>query len=233
MTYRVHRTPAPPPLDADWDDPAWSAAQTAEVATPNNPQRASDHRPPTRAQLLYDDAHLYLRFRVEDRYVRVVNTGHQAMVCRDSCVEFFFAPAPGTTPAAGVTYFNLETNAGGHKLLYHCTFRNNGKGGGGFDHEPIDTAWMDRIETWHSLPEKIEPEITEPTTWGVAMALPLALFEDRLGEPLTVGPGTIWRGNFYKCGDQTSHPHWLSWKPVTCDPLSFHHPPSFGELVFG
>lgn len=226
MTYQVHRAPAPPPLDADRNDPAWAAAQTVDIAVPHVRPGVTDHRPTTQAQLLYDDDHLYLRFGVEDRYVRVARTGHQAMVCRDSCVEFFFAPLPG--PADGLNYFNLETNAGGHKLLYHCVYREDG----GFDHDPVATSWMDRIETWHSLPEKIDPEIAEPTTWQVAMALPLALFEERLGQPLPVGPGVRWRGNFYKCADETSHPHWLSWNPVTSDPVSFHHPPSFGELHF-
>ena len=23
-----------------------------------------------------------------------------------------------------------------------------------------------------------------------------------------------WRANFYKCGDDTSHPHWAAWSPL-------------------
>ena len=26
--------------------------------------------------------------------------------------------------------------------------------------------------------------------------------------------GTLWRMNAYKCGDNTSHPHWISWKKL-------------------
>ncbi|MCH8859253.1 MAG: hypothetical protein IID54_06710 [Proteobacteria bacterium] len=42
---------------------------------------------------------------------------------------------------------------------------------------------------------------------------------------------TNWRGNFYKCGDKTSHPHWGMWSPIT-NRLSFHQPALFGDLVF-
>ena len=35
-------------------------------------------------------------------------------------------------------------------------------------------------------------------------------------------PGDRWRANFYKCGDETSHPHWASWSPV--GRLDFHRP---------
>ena len=39
-----------------------------------------------------------------------------------------------------------------------------------------------------------------------------------------------WRGNLYKCGDRTSHPHWAAWSPV--DELNFHLPRCFGTLRF-
>jgi hypothetical protein len=40
--------------------------------------------------------------------------------------------------------------------------------------------------------------------------------------------GQTWRGNFYKCGNETSHPHWGAWSPVT--ELNFHLPASFGTI---
>ena len=43
--------------------------------------------------------------------------------------------------------------------------------------------------------------------------------------------GQTWRGNFYKCGDHTSHPHWASWSPIG-EQLDFHQPEFFGELRF-
>ena len=49
-------------------------------------------------------------------------------------------------------------------------------------------------------------------------------------EKISSAEGATWRANFYKCGDETSHPHWLSWSPVK--ELNFHAPDDFGELKF-
>ena len=39
------------------------------------------------------------------------------------------------------------------------------------------------------------------------------------------------RANFYKCGDKTAHPHFLSWNPVVSSKPDFHRPECFGELI--
>jgi hypothetical protein len=52
----------------------------------------------------------------------------------------------------------------------------------------------------------------------------LALLERYTG-PITE---KSWRGNFYKCGNATSRPHWLSWAPLT--DRNFHLPVCFGSL---
>ena len=31
---------------------------------------------------------------------------------------------------------------------------------------------------------------------------------------ISPSPRAVWRVNFYKCADDTSHPHWLTWSPV-------------------
>ena len=41
------------------------------------------------------------------------------------------------------------------------------------------------------------------------------------------------RANFYKCGDKTAHPHFLSWNPVGTPSPDFHRPDFFGELLLG
>jgi len=40
----------------------------------------------------------------------------------------------------------------------------------------------------------------------------------------------VFRGNFFKCGDETSHPHWASWSPIS-EELNFHRPETFGSIV--
>jgi len=58
--------------------------------------------------------------------------------------------------------------------------------------------------------------------------VPRAFFEHYTGA-LGEWSGQTWRANFYKCADDSSHPHWMSWNPVG-DPLSFHRPERFGVL---
>lgn len=182
---------------------------------------SSDHRPETVFRVLHDGASLYVRFDVKDRYVRSVQTAFQAPVCTDSCVEFFVRPRPDRG------YFNFEVNAGGTLLLYYVEDPARTPSGLA-KYTPVPEAWGRQVEVRSSLPRIVDPEVAEPLAWQVCYKVPLALLEAFAGEsPLSGGE---WRANFYKCGDRTSHPHWLSWSPVSA--LNFHLPECFGELAF-
>ena len=102
-------------------------------------------------KIAYDDAALYLIFRVEDQYVRAVTNKYQGSVCSDSCVEFFFTP--GADVSQG--YFNLEMNCGGTSLF--CFQRAQGT-----DVVEIPEDEFDKITKAHSLPHIVDPEITTP-----------------------------------------------------------------------
>ena len=171
--------------------------------------------------MAYDAASVLVMFRVEDRYVRAVATGHQQSVCTDSCVEFFFTP--GSDIARG--YFNLEMNCGG-RILFH--FHPGAKRDPAVE---LPEVLRRRIECRHSLPQFVDPEITEPITWTIACRIPLDILGAYL-QPALPAPGAIWRGNFYKCADATSHPHWLTWAPVEAPRPDFHLPRFFGSLEF-
>ena len=221
MIYTIRRTTAPPALDGNWDAPPWGDAETAAIAS--FLPEISDHRPRTQVRLLYDAQALHGIYRVEDRYVRCVQQGFQAPVCRDSCVEFFFRPH------VGKGYLNAEFNCGGSFLIYHV--RDWTRVGAGFaDYSPLAPELGRQVGVWHSLPARVEPERTEPTVWFLQFLLPLGVIEACVG-PLHLQPGTVWTANFYKCGDDTSKPHWASWNPV--DEKNFHLPRCFGELRFG
>lgn len=219
--YIVHRAETRPDLSI-WNSATWGRAQTLRLA--NVFSRSSDHLPDTRVRLLYNDEGIYGIFKVEDRYVRAVNCGNQASVCLDSCVEFFVRPAGGTG------YLNFEMNCGGSLLCYHV--RDYRRTPDGFaDFTKLSNAQLDRVKRHACLPVRVEPEITEPTTWTMGFFIPAGLFESvyshMAGMPWT---GQSWHANFYKCADQTSHPHWISWRPIP--ELNFHRPDCFGELRF-
>jgi hypothetical protein len=174
-------------------------------------------------KLLFDDQHLYLFFRVRDRYVRAVAEAYQDPVCLDSCCEAFLQPR------AGRGYLNFEMNCGGTLLLYHI--RDARRTPEGFaDFTPVPAEQAAKIAIYHSMPVRVDPEVDEPMQWYLEYGIPLSLFEPFVGAR-PAPAGERWQGNFYKCGDETSHPHWASWSPIG-EELNFHRPEYFGELQF-
>lgn len=219
--YVVKRATAPPPLGAAWDGPAWKNANVADVAC-FRPE-SSSHRPVARVKTLYDAHGIYVFFHVDDRYVRCLADTYQGPVYKDACVEFFVEPKPGRG------YFNFEMNCGGTLLLRHVT--DPARDGGdlaAYTNVPWEAAA--KIQVHHSMPATVEPEMQEPVTWTVSYCVPVALFEKYLG---VIGDpaGQRWRGNFYKCAENNSHPHFASWAPVGGE-LNFHQPDCFGVLQF-
>ena len=218
VVYTIRKTPSAAALDLNWKNPAWLVAETLEVR--NFRPEGSDHRPRTSARLLHDGQGIYGLFQVHDRYVRCVRTGYGSEVWKDSCVEFFAEPKPG----AG--YFNFEFNGGGAFLCNHIV--DPTRTADGFKQfTRLPESLMRLVQVRTTLPRVVDPEIAGPVEWRLQFYLPLAVFGPFVG-PLGDLTGATWRGNFFKCADDTSHPHWAAWAPV--DELDFHLPRCFGEI---
>jgi hypothetical protein len=203
-----------------WDSPVWRQAPALHIN--NFRPEGSDHRPRTEAKLLRGPAGLHGIFRVRDRYVRCVHTNFQDPVYQDSCVEFF------VQPKTGGGYFNFEFNCGGAMLAFFIT--DPARVENGFKaFARLSAEEAELVKIFHSLPRIVEPELRDETTWLIEFFIPFALLA-RYAGPLGEIAGQVWRVNFYKCGDKTSHPHWASWAPV--DELNFHLPRCFGDLHF-
>ena len=218
MIIKVMELDQPPEIDANWDKPLWRGVLPAMVG--NYMGDKPQFFPLAQVKIAHDDQALYVIFHVDDKYVRAIAADHQDSVYKDSCVEFFFAPdaeAPGD-------YFNLEVNCGGTMLFqFHRPSRD--------EHIEIPKTALAQIEIAASLPKIIDPEITDPVVWTVEYRLPLAILAEYC--PITkLAPGAAWRANFYKCADDTSHPHWLAWSPVEHPTPNFHLPEFFGILGF-
>ncbi|MDB5326838.1 MAG: hypothetical protein JWM57_2407 [Phycisphaerales bacterium] len=186
-------------------------------------EKSSSHHPQVSVGLSHDDGTISLRFDVKDQYVLARATGHQTLVAGDSCVEFFVRPSEGQG------YFNFEVNCGGTLLCYYITdWRRAPEGFVTF--VPLTDADLEKIAIRAAMPQIVWPERREPTPWWVELDIPVAVLEQYVG---TIGPlsGKRFRGNFYKCADSSSHPHWASWSPIG-ERLDFHQPSKFGELDF-
>ncbi len=219
MSYLIHHAVKTPDIAAPFEE--WSECETMRInrVAPGN----WTYRPETELRLQYDAAGIYGIFQVHDNAIRCVVKKFQDSVCSDSCVEIFLQPMHG------VGYSNFEINASGVLLTMHI--EDERRAPGGFRRwRYLSAEEAAGIKIFHTLPDYIPDEITTPTAYRVGFFLPFQLFSAIFGAPVPVR-GTVWRGNAFKCGDETSKPHYLSWQPLK--QLNFHTPEYFGELVFG
>ena len=216
--YRVSKTQNPVIIDSDWDKSVWSNVEPAELGYYMGKQPA--HQPRVQFKLLYDDSNIYVIFKVDDQYIRAARQDYQSDVCKDSCVEFFFTP--GSDISRG--YFNIETNCISAMLLNHQKARATGQ-----ICISLDDCRKIEISSTFSVPS--EREIQRKMTWVLEYRFPLSVMES-YAEVEKPAAGIEWLCNFYKCGDETSRPHWLTWSKVDLPRPDFHQPEFFGKLIF-
>src|SRR3954470_6850884 len=84
LQYVIERAIVPPELQGLWDGPAWRHANIASIDQFR--RESSNHHPPTQAKVLYDNAGVYVIFRVHDRYVICTRDRNQQLTSKDSCV---------------------------------------------------------------------------------------------------------------------------------------------------
>ena len=220
LEYVITKATQRPSLKGLWDEPAWHEMPVAKLSHFLAQSKSRHSRVEVKA--VYQDHGLFVFFRVFDKYVRCVQTEYQAGVCTDSCVEFFAEPKPGRG------YFNFEINCGGTLLLYYC----DGKGYRDvkLNFNPVPWEFGRQVTIYHSLPKVVDPEIEVDTEWRIEYFIPFTLFEHYFG-PWGPIPGQVWRANFYKCADKTSHPHWITWVPLGAE-FNFHVPQYFAPIRF-
>lgn len=207
-------------IDADWEKPFWQDVEAALLNVSHWNPASSDSLPSAQVKLKYDNYHLYVIFHVQDRFVIAITTQTNGPVYRDSCVEFFFSPDRNKPDA----YFNLETNCCGVLLAqYHTGPRPNSRF--------LDVVDCQSIRIASTTSGPIQHEITGPLIWTLEYAIPLEMLT-RYADIEKPTPGVIWRGNFYKCADDCSYPHWISWSPVSGKTPDFHRPDCLGLLQF-
>lgn len=156
---------------------------------------------------------LVLHYRVSEQSVRAHYAEDGGKVWTDSCVECFVRNADDDT------YYNIECNCIGTLLA--------ALGEGRHDRVPVAPELRSAVLRWASLGKETFEERKEPTVWEVALVIPAQLFAV---QPLRLEAGTVLRANFYKCGDELSVPHFLSWNPIEVSQPDFHRPEYFGEL---
>ncbi|MDE5814781.1 MAG: hypothetical protein K2H42_00535 [Alistipes sp.] len=201
--------------DAAAIERAFAASEPQTVGCCNWPE-AFPYAPEVRFRMFHTGDRLFVRFEVAERYTAARVVEDNGEVWTDSCVEFFFAPD------SGAGYYNFETTCIGRMLLGNRLSRSEG-----VVHASAETlASVHRVS---SLPDAPFEECEGDNRWTLTLAIPpQALFRHAFDS----WDGVRGRMNVYKCGDNLSHPHFLSWRPIETPQPDFHRPEFFGEVEF-
>lgn len=174
-----------------------------------------DYKPDVRFNIAYSTREIFIKYYVTEQYFKAEKTETNQMVCEDSCVEFFMSPAND-----GI-YYNIEFNAIGTCLV--------GCGTGREDSKRVDPLIVSSIRRLPSAGNEPFKEKGGTSSWTLTLAIPFSVFfRHEIGDP----SGKIFRANFYKCGDNLSVPHYVTWNPVGTAGPDYHQPTFFGELKF-
>ncbi len=191
----------------------------AEQGTVNHFHAASAaHHPQVTFKIVAAPGGLSVWFDVKNDYVLARKTQRNDAVCRDSCVELFIQPEG----ACG--YINIEANAIGTLLVSHIRDWRRLADGTFTDYTLLSADELIATPIFH---EPILDDQNTPINWRLQIDVPYAFLKGVFGADASMRE---FRGNLYKCGDETRYPHWASWAPIG-KALNFHVPEYFGRLV--
>ena len=207
--YIIRRLAAPLPSLAgrSFDPDACAALRALDPASiACYPWDESGYRPEARAFVGWDEGGLQALLCAWEATIQARETRVGGPVCVDSCLEFFFAPFP----ESDARYLNIEVNPAGTAHI-----------GLGEGRAPR--------RVWTEVPEGFDVSVSRHAGgwWAVRYTIPAAFLREIYGG--VPAPGAAMRGNFYKC-DESLHPHFGAWNPVTTPQPDFHRPECFGVL---
>ncbi len=173
-----------------------------------------EYKPKVRFKIGYAGNKILLKYIVTENYIKAKETRTNGEVYKDSCVEFFIS-------FDGRNYYNFEFNCIGTKHVGYGPGRNKRK--------PVPVKLVEMMETESSLGYESFEEKKGNFNWEIMIRIPSETFAyDEIDSFHRIRA----TANFYKCGDETSKPHFLSWNPIETENPDFHRPEDFGKVKF-
>ena len=167
------------------------------------------YKPNVNFSIAYADDCLFLKYEVEEKAIRAVNTIINSPVYEDSCVEFFIG-------FDDTGYYNFEFNCIGNRL---AEFGKEKTG-----RELLPETLLKKIKSQAMIIQN-----DDSVSWQLTVAIPFEIF---IHHRLSTLRGKQCRVNFYKCGDLLPEPHFVTWCNIESTEPNFHLPEFFGSIVF-
>ncbi|HBT85962.1 MAG TPA: hypothetical protein DEB12_08685 [Porphyromonadaceae bacterium] len=186
------------------------AGAVAEIDQVNWEDEFSE-KMPVSVRVAHNNESIYLYYTVIGEELRAVNTEDFGSVWEDSCVEFFMQREGETG------YRNFECNVLGALLSRVHESRDKGVS---------QTELMSSIYRHSTINHRYQSG-RQVSDWSMYLEIPKKALGFKDNESLS---GQRIRANFYKCGDKTPKPHYLSWNPIDLPEPNFHVPQFFGLL---
>ena len=217
-TYELHlcKQPSGFASESRAGDQLASVPQGQTIISVNTFPWSCEYQPETEATLsiVRNDSDqiiaLQVYMRTNEWPLRAHITDENGPVHTDSCMEFFLMP----TPHISSKYTNIEINPLGATKF--------GIGEGRGSRQNLD---LGNYRTNLNIESKISP-----AGWELSYVIPLEILKQNFGE-FELLPGYEMRANFYKCGDNTIHPHYGCWSEIDLPAPDFHCPNFFGRIV--
>ena len=174
------------------------------------------YKPFVQFALAHSEDNILLKFSVTEDHVLARHISTNSAVHQDSCVEFFISFDED------LNYYNFEFNCIG---TTHLAYGPNIQSRDFIPAEHIEA----QIKTFSSLGSQPIEIDQNNSSWELAILIRREIFIHHLGIDFS---NLKAKANFYKCGDHTKVPHFLSWKEVKTDMPNFHKPEFFDDIIF-
>lgn len=164
-------------------------------------------------RIAHNGSHIFLQYFVKENEILAKTDKDNGPVWTDSCVEFFLSFDKDS-------YYNAEFSCIG-KALLGC--KTNGKA------EHGSSNVMESIKRYASLGSQPFDKKEGNFEWSLLVIIPASAYWK---SDIKNFDGVEAHANFYKCGDNLTVPHFLSWNPINTEKPNFHTPQFFGKLSF-
>ncbi|MCY1719202.1 carbohydrate-binding family 9-like protein [Prolixibacteraceae bacterium Z1-6] len=179
-----------------------------------NWEKAFPYKPDLKFRIGHTGDEIWLTYYVKEKNILAKETRINGDVYKDSTVEFFIS-------VDGKNYYNFEFNCIGTPHVAHGPGRGN--------RTFVKPETVQTIQIKSTLGNQPFDEKSGNFEWEMTIRIPITCFAFDSIKSLD---GLKATANFYKCGDETSDPHFVSWNPIKTENPDYHCPQFFGKVEF-